>query len=284
MIDRNDYEPYGAIIGKPNFNGIGYTGHLMDGATGLTYMQQRYYDQSIGRFLSVDPVTADAKTGGNFNRYWYANNNPYKFTDPDGRAPTEKDEEARKQQRREAASARQSVRGSVVGRAGSSDAHTPSITSVKSDARLDSGSGRSAGGPGIRRPPAPYLRTVVNGYRNGYAKSQKAFEGLQPTTWAKNYPEVSRPWATFWVITETANHYGVGGAAALTVNRAISVPLFLWEASLELSSAAVSFGSALQAHQLYLEQSVPKQGRDTRFDGAAEATFAEYEKTNGQKP
>lgn len=37
------------------------------------------------RFLSVDPVTADNNTGTNFNRYWYANNNPYKFTDPDGR-------------------------------------------------------------------------------------------------------------------------------------------------------------------------------------------------------
>jgi RHS repeat-associated protein len=57
----------------------------MDGVTRLTYMQQRYYDQSIGRFLSVDPVTANAKTGANFNRYWYANNNPYKFIDPDGR-------------------------------------------------------------------------------------------------------------------------------------------------------------------------------------------------------
>lgn len=80
-----DYEPWGAIIGKPNHNGIGYTGHVMDGATGLTYMQQRYYDQSIGRFLSVDPVTAHEKPGQNFNRYWYANNNPYKFVDPDGR-------------------------------------------------------------------------------------------------------------------------------------------------------------------------------------------------------
>ncbi len=46
---------------------------------------QRYYDPVIGRFLSVDPVTANGNTGGNFNRYWYANNNPYKFTDPDGR-------------------------------------------------------------------------------------------------------------------------------------------------------------------------------------------------------
>jgi RHS repeat-associated protein len=86
VIERMDYEPWGAIIGKPNHNGIGYTGHVMDGATGLTYMQQRYYDQSIGRFLSVDPVTADRKTGVNFNRYWYADNNPYIYKDPDGRA------------------------------------------------------------------------------------------------------------------------------------------------------------------------------------------------------
>jgi uncharacterized protein RhaS with RHS repeats len=50
-------------------------------------MQQRYYDPGIGRFLSVDPVTADGNSGGNFNRYWYANNNPYRFTDPDGRQP-----------------------------------------------------------------------------------------------------------------------------------------------------------------------------------------------------
>jgi len=75
VIERNDYEPYGAVIGKPAYSGIGYTGHVMDGGTGLTYMQQRYYDQSIGRFLSVDPVTANSGTGANFSRYWYANNN-----------------------------------------------------------------------------------------------------------------------------------------------------------------------------------------------------------------
>jgi RHS repeat-associated protein len=85
VVDRNDHEPYGAVIGKPTFAGIGYTGHVMDGATGLTYMQQRYYDASIGRFLSVDPVAANAATGANFSRYWYGDNNPYKFTDPDGR-------------------------------------------------------------------------------------------------------------------------------------------------------------------------------------------------------
>ena len=84
VIDRTSYDPYGGAINK-SVDGIGYTGHVMDAATGLTYMQQRYYDPMIGRFLSVDPVTANSGTGANFNRYWYGNNNPYKFTDPDGR-------------------------------------------------------------------------------------------------------------------------------------------------------------------------------------------------------
>lgn len=85
VIELSEYEPYGQVLNRAVKDGPGYTGHVEDAATGLTYMQQRYYDPGIGRFLSVDPVTAGANLGTNFNRYWYANNNPYKFTDPDGR-------------------------------------------------------------------------------------------------------------------------------------------------------------------------------------------------------
>lgn len=49
------------------------------------YMQARYYDPKIGRFLSVDPVTFSPNKPQFFNRYWYAQGNPYKYTDPDGR-------------------------------------------------------------------------------------------------------------------------------------------------------------------------------------------------------
>ena len=54
------------------------------------YMQARYYDPVIGRFYSNDPVDAlgHMQRGNSiahgFNRYVYANNNPYKYTDPDG--------------------------------------------------------------------------------------------------------------------------------------------------------------------------------------------------------
>lgn len=42
--------------------------------------------QAVPANASNDPVTADPNTGANFNRYYYANNNPYRFKDPDGRA------------------------------------------------------------------------------------------------------------------------------------------------------------------------------------------------------
>ncbi|WP_275428567.1 RHS repeat-associated core domain-containing protein [Stenotrophomonas maltophilia] len=58
---------------------------MSDAATGLSYMQQRYMDPQLGMFLSMDPVTAYDQPVGQFNRYRYANGNPYKFTDPDGR-------------------------------------------------------------------------------------------------------------------------------------------------------------------------------------------------------
>ena len=84
VVERQQYEPYGAALGGAT-DGVGYTGHVMDAVTGLTYMQQRYYDPMLGVFLSVDPVTAYSNPIGAFDRYRYAANNPYKFVDPDGR-------------------------------------------------------------------------------------------------------------------------------------------------------------------------------------------------------
>ncbi len=79
------HEPYGAPSNGTYLDGPGYTGHVVDGLTGLSYMQARYYDPVAGRFLGVDPVHVDLGSRGNFGRYAYANNNPYGFVDPDGR-------------------------------------------------------------------------------------------------------------------------------------------------------------------------------------------------------
>jgi len=85
VTERIVYEPYGNALGAVSVDGPGFTGHVRDGATLLSYMQQRYMDPQLGMFLSMDPVTVYEQPVAQFNRYRYANNNPYKFVDPDGR-------------------------------------------------------------------------------------------------------------------------------------------------------------------------------------------------------
>lgn len=92
VIERSEYEPFGQLLNRTLADGPGFTGHVQDAATGLTYMQQRYYDPLVARFLSVDPVTAYASPVPNFNRYLYAANNPYRFLDPDGRKQKDNNE------------------------------------------------------------------------------------------------------------------------------------------------------------------------------------------------
>nr|WP_289847903.1 RHS repeat-associated core domain-containing protein [Aliiglaciecola lipolytica] len=80
---RQHFRPFGETIETPK-DDIGYSGHKFDTDLGLSYMQARYYDPMIGRFYSNDPVGfTNVHT---FNRYAYANNNPYKYVDPDGKA------------------------------------------------------------------------------------------------------------------------------------------------------------------------------------------------------
>jgi len=81
-----DYTPYGTTaLGAPSSE-PGYTGHVIDSETNLVYMQARYFDPAVGRFLSTDPVTPEEGNPVNFNRYDYANNNPVINFDPTGRA------------------------------------------------------------------------------------------------------------------------------------------------------------------------------------------------------
>ena len=83
------YPPFGITLKNPaaNDNQAGFTGHIKDKATGLNYMQARYYDPVIGRFLSVDPVGfMDTGMPEYFNRYSYTANDPINATDPTGMA------------------------------------------------------------------------------------------------------------------------------------------------------------------------------------------------------
>ena len=86
LLWREDYTPFGEPRQAPagNADDEGFTGHIHDADTGLTYMQARYYDPVIGRFLSNDPVGFAEGGPGYFNRYAYTANDPVNFIDPDG--------------------------------------------------------------------------------------------------------------------------------------------------------------------------------------------------------
>ncbi|MEP3892293.1 MAG: RHS repeat-associated core domain-containing protein [Hellea sp.] len=81
------FTPFGETLINPaaNDNQSGFTGHIKDADVGLNYMQARYYDPNVGRFLSIDPVTfMDLPEPGMFNRYAYTLNDPMNNTDPTG--------------------------------------------------------------------------------------------------------------------------------------------------------------------------------------------------------
>ena len=86
MVWRKSYTPYGQPIGPAAPNEPGYTGKFEEPDLGIQNFGARWYDPRIGRFLSTDPVGFDPQNPQSFNRYAYANNNPYKYVDPDGRA------------------------------------------------------------------------------------------------------------------------------------------------------------------------------------------------------
>ncbi len=63
---------------------IRYAGEFYDSETGLYYLRARYYDPSIGRFLSEDSYWGEDENPLSLNRYTYAHNDPIQYLDPTG--------------------------------------------------------------------------------------------------------------------------------------------------------------------------------------------------------
>ncbi len=85
VSSRQRYFPYGRVryrSGSPPTT-YSYTGQRLDG-TGLLFFQARYYDPTVGHFLSADSIVPDPANPQSLNRYAYVLNNPLKYTDPSG--------------------------------------------------------------------------------------------------------------------------------------------------------------------------------------------------------
>ena len=72
-----------AFIG--NINPLRYRGYYYDNDTGLYYLQSRYYDPAIGRFINADTyTTTDADGLLSTNMFAYCENNPVVRSDATG--------------------------------------------------------------------------------------------------------------------------------------------------------------------------------------------------------
>lgn len=93
---RRDYAPFGESTAGPERNKdtepIGFTGHYGDDDTGLIYMNARYYDPRLGRFISADSIVPDELNPQALNRYSYVYNTPTNYTDPSGHVPVSQEE------------------------------------------------------------------------------------------------------------------------------------------------------------------------------------------------
>ena len=67
-------------------NHITYRGYYRDDETGFYYLQSRYYDSEVGRFINADDVDYIGASGKiyNNNLYSYCESNPLSFYDPSG--------------------------------------------------------------------------------------------------------------------------------------------------------------------------------------------------------
>ena len=83
-----DYDPYGKVISATgtlaSVNPLRYRGYVYDQETGFYYLNSRYYDPAVGRFISADnyPTTGQGLNGNNM--FAYCGNNPVSRQDDGG--------------------------------------------------------------------------------------------------------------------------------------------------------------------------------------------------------
>ena len=101
QIVQYNYDPWGKLLSINTWgelpgenewylsiaeaNPLRYRGYYYDTDTGLYYLQSRYYDPAIGRFINADTyTTTDADGILSSNMFAYCENNPVNRSDPNG--------------------------------------------------------------------------------------------------------------------------------------------------------------------------------------------------------
>ncbi len=91
------YSPYGMLVNTSydasltanartaiDASSLRYKGYYYDSGTGFYYLQSRYYDPQVGRFISPDSYVSTGQGFAGNNMFAYCNNNPINSCDPMG--------------------------------------------------------------------------------------------------------------------------------------------------------------------------------------------------------
>ena len=89
VVASYTYDPWGKIISSSgtlaDINPLRYRGYYYDTETGFYYLQSRYYDPEIGRFINADSYASTDATGLlSTNMFAYCENDPVNRSDPSG--------------------------------------------------------------------------------------------------------------------------------------------------------------------------------------------------------
>ena len=89
VVASYTYDPWGKIISSSgtlaDINPLRYRGYYYDTETGFYYLQSRYYDPEIGRFINADSYASTDATGLlSTNMFAYCENDPVNKSDPTG--------------------------------------------------------------------------------------------------------------------------------------------------------------------------------------------------------
>ena len=90
VVASYTYDPWGKIISSSgtlaDINPLRYRGYYYDAETGFYYLQSRYYDPEIGRFINADSYASTDMVGLlSTNMFSYCENNPVMRVDPTGK-------------------------------------------------------------------------------------------------------------------------------------------------------------------------------------------------------
>ena len=94
VVAEYTYDPWGKLLSVTDTSGtdigtinpLRYRGYYYDTETGFYFLQSRYYDPTVGRFINADGQLSGV--GGDmqgYNLFAYCQNDPVNMSDPDGK-------------------------------------------------------------------------------------------------------------------------------------------------------------------------------------------------------